>query len=90
MVKNPSANAIDARDPRVGKIPWSRSPTPVFLPRKAHGQRSRGSYRPWGCKKLDRTEQLSTHLYDTKSLSDRQGKRKRDKNRKLFASRSVD
>ena len=29
-------------DPWVGKIPWRRKwqPTPVFLPGKAHGQRS--------------------------------------------------
>ena len=91
VAKNPPA-VQDTLRPPGGKMPWRKKwqPTPVFLPRKAHGQRSRGSYRPWGCKKLDRTEQLSTHLYDTKSLSDRQGKRKRDKNRKLFASRSVD
>ena len=37
-------------DPWVRKIPWSRKwqPTPVFLPRKFHGQRSIADYRPWG------------------------------------------
>ena len=37
-------------DPWVGKIPWRRKwqPTPVFLPRKFHGQRSLVGYSPWG------------------------------------------
>ena len=37
-------------DPWVGKIPWRREwlPTPVFLPRKFHGQRSLEGYSPWG------------------------------------------
>ena len=30
--------------------------TPVFLPGKSHGQRSRAGYSPWGCKELDTTE----------------------------------
>ena len=48
MVKNPPANAGDSGDiapnPWVGKIPWRRKwqPTPIFLPRKSHGQRSLG------------------------------------------------
>ena len=47
----------------VGKIPWSRKwqPTPVFLPGESYGQRSLVGYSPKGCKKLDLTEQLSTH-----------------------------
>ena len=46
MVKNPPANAGDARDggfdPWVEKIPWrrKRQPTPVFLPGKFQGQGS--------------------------------------------------
>ena len=34
--------------PWVGKIPWRRAwqLTPVFLPRKSHGQRSLGDYSP--------------------------------------------
>ena len=44
--KESACNAKDTGDadsiPPVGKIPWSRKwqPTPVFLPGKAHGQRS--------------------------------------------------
>ena len=45
-------------DPWVGKIPWRREklPTPIFLPREFHGQRSLVSYShlvcysPWGRK----------------------------------------
>ena len=46
-VKNPPANAGDARDagliPGSGRSPWRMKwqPTPVFLPGKFHGQRSR-------------------------------------------------
>ena len=49
-------------DPWVEKIPWSRKwqPAPVFLPGKFHGQRSLVGYSPWGHKKSDTTEQLST------------------------------
>ena len=34
----------------VWKIPWRRKwqPTPVFLPRKSHGQRSLAGYSSWG------------------------------------------
>ena len=47
-----------AFDPWLRKIPWRRKwqPTPVFLPRKTHGQRSLVGYSPWGC-----TE--PTHIY---------------------------
>ena len=43
------------------KIPWRREwqPTPVFLPGKSHGQKSLVGYSSWGCKELDRTEQLT-------------------------------
>ena len=34
-------------------------PTPVFLPRKFHGQRSLAGYSPWGHKESDRTERLA-------------------------------
>ena len=46
------------------KIPWRRKwlLTPVFLPGKSHGQRSLAGYSPWGCKKLDMTEQLLLSL----------------------------
>ena len=65
MVKNPPASAGDSRDPDpwVGKISWRRKwqPTPIFLPRESHGQRSLVGYSPWGHKESDTTEQLSTH-----------------------------
>ena len=61
MVKNPPANAGDARlgfHPWVRKTPWSRKwqPAPEFLPRKFHRQRSLADYSPWGHKESDRTE----------------------------------
>ena len=42
-------------NPWVGKIPWSRKwqPTPVFLPRKFHGQRRLVGYNSWGHKETD-------------------------------------
>ena len=48
--------------PWVGKFPWSRKwqPTPVFLPRKFHGQRILVGYVPWSRKKLAMTEWLNT------------------------------
>ena len=41
----------------VEKIPWRRKwqPTPEFLPRKSHGQRSLAGYSPGGGKESDRT-----------------------------------
>ena len=38
--------------------PWSSKahPTPVFLPRKFHGERSLVGYSPWSLKALDSTE----------------------------------
>ena len=39
-----------------------QQPTPVFLPRKFHGQRSLADYSPWGRKKSDMTE----HAHHTK------------------------
>ena len=51
-------------DPWVGKIPQKRAmqPTPVFLPRKVHGQRSLVGYSQWGRKESDMTEQLTLSL----------------------------
>ena len=45
-------------DPWVGKIPWRRAwqPTPVFLLRESHGQRSLVGYSRCGCKESDTTE----------------------------------
>ena len=40
------------------KILWRRAwqPTPVFLPRESHGQRSQVGYNAWGNKELDMTK----------------------------------
>ena len=50
VVKNPPANAGDLKRHGLipGKIPWRRAwqSTPVFLPKEAHGQRSRMGYSP--------------------------------------------
>ena len=65
--KESTCNAGDLSfDPGVRKIPWrrKRQPTPVFLPRKSHGQRSLVGYSPWGCKELDTTERLTLSLSD--------------------------
>ena len=41
-------------NPWIRKFPWRREwlLTPVFLPEKAHGQRSLAGYCPWGCKRV--------------------------------------
>ena len=61
IVKNLPAVWETGFGPWIGKIPWRREwlPTPVFLPRDSHGQRSLAGYSPWGCKELDTTEQLT-------------------------------
>ena len=71
VVKNPPANARGLRDrlstPGSG-IPWRRAwqPTPVFLPREYHGQKSLPGYHPQGCKELDMTETAwHTHMHVT-------------------------
>ena len=45
-------------DPWAGKIPWRNKwqLSPVFLPRKSHGQRNWVGYIPWGSQELDMTE----------------------------------
>ena len=40
-------------------------PSPVFLPGESHGKRSLAGYSTWGCKELDTTECLNTHLPQT-------------------------
>jgi len=67
MVKNPPANAGDARN--VGLIPESEDPlekgmatTPVFLPGESCGQRSLVDSSPWGCKELDMIEHTYTNI----------------------------
>ena len=60
VVKNPPANAetqgtwvrsLGQEDPLEKGIP-----TPVFLPREFHEQRSLTGYSPWGRKESDTTE----------------------------------
>ena len=48
-----------------GRTPWRRAwlPTPAFLPRESHGQRSLVGYNPWGCKESDTTS-LSRKPYE--------------------------
>ena len=60
MVKNLPAVQKNQVQSWVRKIRWRREwlPTPVFLPGEFHGQRSLGSYTPWGHKELDTTEHL--------------------------------
>ena len=58
MVKNLPASTGNSRfNPWVRKIPWRRKwqPTAIFLPGKAHGQRSLAGYSPWGRKELNTT-----------------------------------
>ena len=57
VVKNPPANAGDIREasqiPGSGRsILWRRTwqPTPIFLPREYHGQRSLVNYSSWSYK----------------------------------------
>ena len=56
VVEIPPANAGDVKrcqfNSWVRKIPWRRAwqPTPVFLPRESHGQRSLAGYSPWVAK----------------------------------------
>ena len=59
-------------NPWVKKIPWRREwqPTPVFLPRKSHGQSSLVSYSSWGHKESDTTEQLTNTLMDIWMVTD--------------------
>ena len=52
MVKNLLAMQETRVQPLGREDPLRRNwqPTPVFLPRKSHGQRSLASYYPWGCR----------------------------------------
>ena len=67
MVKNPPANAGDARDmgwiPGLERPPWRRKwqPSPVFFSGESHGQGSPMGYSPWGCTESHKTEQLGAH-----------------------------
>ena len=56
LVKKKSV--CNARDPGSvpgsGRFPWGKKwqPTPVFLPREFHGQKSLAGYSPWGRKRV--------------------------------------
>ena len=59
VVKNPPTNAGDQGfDPWVRKILWRRKwqPSPVFLPRESHGQKSLAGYSLLGRKESDIAE----------------------------------
>ena len=64
MVKSLPQCGRPGFDNWVSKIPWRREwkPTPLFLPREFHGQRSLVGYSPWGRKELDMTERLTLSL----------------------------
>ena len=68
MVKNLPANAEDLRG-LVGSLcregPWRRKwqPTPGFLPRESHGQRTLAGCCPWGRKESDTTEQARARTH---------------------------
>ena len=71
--KESACNARPGFDPWAGKNPWRRAwqPTPVFLPKEAHGQRILVGYSPWGRKESDTTERLSTEqMIDEKSVKE--------------------
>ena len=42
-------------------------PTPVFLPRESHGQRSLAGRGPWGCRESDTTE-VTEHIICMRSI----------------------
>ena len=72
VIKNLPANAGDIRDvgstPGLGRLPWrrARQPTPVFLLREPHGQRSLEGYSPKVIKSRIRLKRLwhaHTSLY---------------------------
>ena len=59
VIKKKKRNKERERERDPLKEKWH--PTPVFLLREYHGQRSLVGYRPRGCKELDMTECLNTH-----------------------------
>ena len=54
----------------VGKIPQRREwqPTPVFLPRASHGQRSLAGYSPWGHTKVRQDSSNLLHNVGSDSI----------------------
>ena len=47
--------------PGLGSYRRKWQPTPVFLPGKSYGLKSRAAHSPWGCKESDMSEKASTH-----------------------------
>ena len=64
VVKNPPANAGDARDVGLILNPWCRQLTPVFLPGECHGQRSLAGYSPWGHRESDTTNTFFLSFFE--------------------------
>ena len=65
--KEPACNAGDpGLIPGLGRSPGERNgnpqPTPVFLPREFHRQRSLAGCNPWGHQESDMTERLTLSL----------------------------
>ena len=52
LMQETQVQSLGREDPQ--RRAWK--PTPVFLPRKSHGQRRLVGYGPWGCKESDMTE----------------------------------
>ena len=54
---------------------WSRKwqPTPIFLLKKSHRQRSLVGYGPRGCKESDTTERLHLHFWSSSDLESKVG-----------------
>ena len=69
VVKNPPANAGDARDVRL--IPGSGrslggghgNPLQYSCPENSHGQRRLADYNPWSHQESDMTDQLKIHTH---------------------------
>ena len=57
-------------NPWVRKIPWRRAgqPSPVFLPRESHGQRSPEGYSPQGHKESETMSDLAHSFTSIESL----------------------
>ena len=64
-VKNLPTSGRPGFDTWFRKIPWRREwqPSPVFLPRESHGQRSLSGYSLWGRKESYTTERLIHDLF---------------------------
>ena len=72
MVKKPPVMQETRVLPLGREDPWKRAwlPTPIFLPREPHGQRSLVGYSPWGHKESDMDERLTLSYRFKTELSD--------------------